>query len=502
MSVKIKTALLSVYDKTGILELAAALRSLSVKLISTGGTYKLLKESGFEVTEISEYTNFPEMMDGRLKTLHPIVHGGLLGRAEDATMMATHGIEKIDLIVVNLYPFEETVKNSKSDAEIIEKIDIGGPAMLRSAAKNFKYTTVVSCIVDYQKLTAELDENNGVTTLPFRHKMAAKVFELTAFYDSIIANWFNDSPFERELYAIPMRAKQALRYGENSHQKAVLYENIGGSGIVQSAQLQGKELSYNNLNDADIALEISRSFSEPCVAIIKHANPCGIATGDGILDSYLKSLECDTTSAFGGIVSLNREVSADIAVKMCEHFYEVIIAPSYTQEAIEVFAKKKNLRILISAQINHGVSFKSISGGMLMQEVDNIEPEFEVAHKVSEFDINEVKFSFKCVKFMKSNAIVITQNNAILSSGIGQTSRIDSTKIACEKAKSKQGDLSNAILASDAFFPFADNIEIIAQNGIKTIVAPSGSVRDGEVIEACKKYGINLIFAKTRHFRH
>lgn len=503
-NIKIKTALISVFEKKGVVEIASFLAQNKVKIISTGGTYKLLKDSGIDVIEISEYTGFPEMMSGRLKTLHPKIHGGLLGRSEDVEVMTSQQIEKIDLTIVNLYPFEETVKAGGTFEEIIEKIDIGGPSMVRSSAKNFKYTTVITDATDYDELKKVLEENDFCTDIEFRKNCAAKAFMLTAFYDSVIANWFG---YCGEMQAVPLRKKQELRYGENPHQKAVAFEiPLSGTGILSAKKLQGKELSYNNIADADAACEVAFSFKEPTICIVKHANPCGVASANSIEEAYEDALKCDSRSAFGGIVASNMAVTKELAEKMKSHFFEVIIAPSFEKEAIEIFAKKINLRLLEAPdfKISEGIMLKQISGGILMQDVDSKIVEEKDLTLVSgkSSKIEDLLFSFNCVKFFKSNAIIITSGTKLISYGCGQTSRVDAMEIACRKMQDSGVDPSTCILSSDAFFPFTDNLELAKKYGINTIIAPSGSVKDEEVKEFAKNNSINLYFASTRHFKH
>jgi phosphoribosylaminoimidazolecarboxamide formyltransferase/IMP cyclohydrolase len=508
--ISIKTALISVYDKAEIIPFAKFLFENGVKIISTGGTFKLLKENNVDVIEISDFTDFPEMMSGRLKTLHPKIHGGLLGRSEDAEVMKAHNIEKIDLVVVNLYPFEETVKDGGTFNEIIEKIDIGGPSMVRSSAKNFAYTTIITEVKDYTILQNELKENNFQTNLEFRKKCASKAFSLTGFYDSVISKWFEvQVGSENDLKSIPIRQKMKLRYGENPHQMANFYEiPLSLNGLSHAVQLQGKELSYNNIADADAAIEITSSFKEPAISIIKHANPCGIATAKTIEEAYVEALKCDSRSAFGGIVSINREVSKELAELLKTHFYEVIIAPKFSIEAKEILGKKTNLRLLESSGYKNETTkmVKQVTGGILMQDIDSIEiaeKDLElVAGNLNETSMEELIFSFKSVKFFKSNAIVITSGTKVVSFGCGQTSRVDSMEIACKKLALSGFDPAKCILSSDAFFPFTDNLELAKNYGIKTIIAPCGSVKDEEVKDYAKTNGINLIFAKTRHFRH
>jgi phosphoribosylaminoimidazolecarboxamide formyltransferase/IMP cyclohydrolase len=505
--IKIKTALISIYYKTDIIPLAKFLAENGVKIISTGGSFKLLKESGINAIEISDFTNFPEMMSGRVKTLHPKIHGGLLGRKEDEEVMKVHNIEKIDLCIVNLYPFEETVAGGGSFEEIIEKIDIGGPSMVRSSAKNYKYTTIITDIRDYKNLKEELEQNDLQTSLEFRKKCSAKAFALTGFYDSVIANWFNEQTnIQSEVTSLPLRKKQSLRYGENPHQKANFYEiPLSKNSFAKSVQLQGKELSYNNIADADASLEASSSFKEPAVCITKHANPCGLATGRTILEAYQLAFSSDPKSAFGGIVSINREVGLELAEKLKTHFYEVIIAPKFTLEAREILSKKVNLRLLESPNYTNeeGLIFKGVQGGLLIQNLDVLEPSLElVSGHNSQFTKEELEFSFKAVKFFKSNAIVITEGTKVISFGCGQTSRVDAMEIACKKLSISGVKPSNCILSSDAFFPFTDNLELAKTYGITTIIAPSGSIKDEEVKNYAKENGVSLFFAKSRHFKH
>ena len=507
--IKIKTALISVFDKTQIIEISAFLSKNGVRIISTGGTYNLLKNNGIDVVEVSDVTNFPEMMSGRLKTLHPTVHGGLLGRPEDAETMKKHQIEKIDLLITNLYPFEETLKSGASFEEVIEKIDIGGPAMLRSAAKNFTYTTVISKPSQYDEIKQELLSNNFCTSLDFRKKMASKVFDQTSFYDSIISSFFEPNNELKDEIVIAARKIRNLRYGENPHQNATLFSlEPSLQKEINFTSLGGKELSYNNICDAEAAFLAAKSFvtKEACCVIVKHSNPCGIAVAKSTLDAYTSALECDKTSAFGGIVAINKTITKELAILICEHFFEVIIAQSFESEALDIFSKKKNLRLLeanFNQKSQNSKTFKIMDDILLMQDKDSQvfdENYFIVQEAFSDFKTNEISFAFNCVRQLKSNAICICLNNKMISTGCGQTSRVDSTKIALSKVENQ--DLSSAILASDAFFPFSDNIDLIAKSGIKTIVAPSGSVRDEEVIQACKIHKINLIFAKSRHFKH
>lgn len=509
--IKIKTALLSVFEKKDILQLASFLQKNDIRILSTGGTFKLLKANNIAAIEISDLTGFPEIMDGRLKTLHPKIHGGLLGREKDKEIMEENGIFKIDLVVINLYPFEETAILQESFENIIEKIDIGGPAMARSAAKNFKYSTVITSPQDYSALVDELSNNHFSTTLEFRKKCAIKTFSLTAYYDAVIANWFKGQDRELSgLLTIPLKKQLDLRYGENPHQKGAFYEiPLSGDSLARIKKLQGKELSYNNLSDMETALEITSTFQNaPCVAVIKHSTPCGIACANTIEEAYLEALNADRRSAFGGVVSINRPIQGELAALIKEHFYEVVMAPSFSLEALQILSKKTNLRLIEAVPYGslQGVKLKNVKGGVLIQETDSFEineSNFElVAGNIKNIPIEYIIFSFNIVKFFKSNAIVITQGTKLVAFGSGQTSRIDSMEIACKKLAVSEANLEDCILSSDAFFPFTDNLEIAKKFGIKTIIAPSGSIKDSEIKEFAKTQGLNLLFAKTRHFSH
>jgi phosphoribosylaminoimidazolecarboxamide formyltransferase/IMP cyclohydrolase len=512
---KISRCLISVSDKSGIVDLAKYLESNDVEIISTGGTFKLLNENKIKVKEISDFTDFPEIMDGRVKTLHPNVHGGLLGINNNSLhqkQAEENDIKSIDLLVVNLYPFVETVAKTNDEDEIIENIDIGGPAMVRSAAKNFAFKTVITSSEDYQTLIEEMKKNSSSTSFDFRKKMAAKAFLKIAEYDLAISNWFNQNQF-----LLNGNLQQTLRYGENSHQKASIYSNTN-SGIVNAKQIQGKELSYNNINDADAAYNLILEFEKPACAIIKHANPCGVAIAENISEAYQKAFSCDEKSAFGGIVALNKEIDEELAIKISQIFYEVIIAPKISEKAQEIFSKKKNLRVLIADfKKNLQTQIKSVSGGFLLQDLDQkiiTENDLKQVSKkqASKEEIEQLIFAMNVCKHVKSNAIVVVNNFQAIGIGAGQTSRVDSCEIACKKAKEKILQLlkskiidvkdSNLLLASDAFFPFADNIEIAASYGIKSIIATGGSVRDEEVIAKADEKEISLYFIETRHFKH
>jgi phosphoribosylaminoimidazolecarboxamide formyltransferase/IMP cyclohydrolase len=515
MNVKIKKALISVSDKEKIIPLAKFLSKNDIEIISTGGTAKILQENKIETTDISDFTKFPEMMGGRVKTLHPKVHGALLADLENKShtkAVEEFCIDVIDLLIVNFYPFEKTVASSKDDNEIIENIDIGGPAMVRSAAKNFKNKIVITDNSDYDLLIGHLKKNSFTSALEFRRNQARKAFSLVASYDMAIANYFNQE--DDDFYFLRGNLKQKLRYGENSHQQAAVFNN-DTEGLTNATQLQGKELSYNNYNDANAAFEIASEFSDPTVAIIKHANPCGVAYDSDIAIAYNKAFSSDKKSAFGGIVAINREVNGDLARKISQIFYEVVIAPKFSNEAKEILQKKKNLRLLeFSFKRNFQKEIKTISGGFLMQNCDNKRIIISNLKQAGEVGISQDKksqlvFAMSICKYVKSNAIVVVNDFQTVGVGCGQTSRVDSFEIACKKAEKfekNSGEIENrcqdSFLASDAFLPFPDNIYIAQKYGIKAIVAPCGSVNDPKVIEAANKASIALYFIDSRHFKH
>ncbi len=517
MKTPIKKVLISVSDKSNIEDLAKFLNNQNMEIFSTGGTAKKLIEQGIPVKDISVLTGFPEILDGRVKTLHPKVHGGLLAKLDDKTHrqeMSDNGIESIDLIIVNLYPFVETLAKGASKEEIIENIDIGGPSMLRSAAKNYHFTTIVTDPNDYSILIEEIKNNAGATSLEFRFNMAKKAFNMTANYDAAISNWFNsldntvnDLP---ENYVLSGTLKQNLRYGENPHQNAAFYTYGSKCGIAASTQLQGKELSYNNINDADSALQIVMDFIEPTAVVVKHANPCGAAFANTIEEAYDKALACDPVSAFGGILAFNRPVTIALAEKISPLFAEAIIAPSVEPQALEILAKKKNLRILICdmTQVkNNSLMVKSVLGGFLVQDIDKkviTKDDTKLVSKrvPNEQELNDLVFAFKICKHVKSNAIVIVKNSATIGIGAGQMSRVDSVKIALMKANSINANLNGAVLASDAFFPFPDSVTIAANAGIKALIQTSGSIRDNEVIQEADKLEVSLLHTDIRHFKH
>ncbi len=519
---KIKRALISVSDKSGIVELAKFLTAKNIEIISTGGTFKLLKENNIPAKDISEFTGFPEIMDGRVKTLHPKVHGALLAVLDDKEhqkQAQENHISCIDLVIVNLYPFVQTVKKGADYETVVENIDIGGPSMIRSAAKNHLYKTVITDVADYENLKNEMQQNDGTTSLEFRKTLSRKAFTTTANYDQAIADYFTKNQnidFAQQLI-LPATLKQTLRYGENAHQKAALYvDDFATSGITSAQQLQGKELSYNNFNDADAAFNIALEFEEAAVAIVKHANPCGVALDSNINLAYKKAFEADSKSAFGGIVALNRKINRELAEEISKIFFEVIIAPDFSEEALQIFDRKKNLRLLKIAfkKQAHQKQVKSISGGFLVQDIDdkNITiKDLKIAGKIGAVDkqIEQQIFAMKICKHIKSNAIVVVNNFQTVGIGAGQMNRVDSVEIACKKAANfmnHDGKTINkaigGILASDAFFPFPDNIEIANKYGIAAIIAPSGSIKDEEVISACNAHKIALSFVGSRHFRH
>ena len=512
----IKRALISVSDKTGLVEFAKFLASKNIEILSTGGTAKALQDAGIAVKEVSEHTGFPEMLDGRVKTLHPKIHGGLLGRrgvAEHEKAMAEHEIAPIDLVIINLYPFEATVAKGASYDDCIENIDIGGPAMVRSAAKNHESVTVIVEPEDYELVKAEIEQSQA-TTLDTRKKLAAKAYARTAAYDAAISSWFAkeiNEPYGKRV-SISGELKQQLRYGENPHQKAAFYVNNNADfGIATAKQLQGKELSYNNINDTDAAFELVSEFDQPAIAIIKHANPCGVAVGVNITEAYKKALACDPVSAYGGIIAANRQLDADTVTAIGNLFAEVIIAPDATKEATEMLAQKKNLRLLITGGMpkkdRSGLITKIVSGGFLLQDRDNVLVTAEQVKTVSKrqpkkAELDDMIFAFTVAKHVKSNAIVIAKNLATVGIGAGQMSRVDSVRIACWKAEEAKLSTHGAVLASDAFFPFDDNVHNAAKAGIVALIHPGGSIRDEEVIKAADSYDMAMVLTGIRHFKH
>ena len=518
----VQRALISVSDKTGIVEFARSLTALDVQILSTGGTARLLSEHGIDVVEVSEHTGFPEIMDGRVKTLHPKIHGGLLGRRDaDAAIMAEHGIDPIDLVVVNLYPFEDTVADPDCDpATAIENIDIGGPTMLRSAAKNHAYVGVVVDAGDYDAVIEELRENRRGLTDATRRSLATKAFEHTARYDGAIANYLGALEPDGSRGAFPRtwnrqyRRREIMRYGENPHQRAAFYADTGGVGacVAAAKQLQGKALSYNNVADTDAALECVKTFDEPACVIVKHANPCGVAIDEGIHGAYDRAYRTDPTSAFGGIIAFNRALDARTAAAIVERqFVEVIIAPEIEPGALEATAAKENVRVLACGPWEFGPSpdydLKRVNGGLLVQDRDLgtvSAGELEVVSRrtPSERELRDLQFAWKVAKFVKSNAIVYCRDGMTIGVGAGQMSRVYSARIAALKAADEGLEVSGSVLASDAFFPFRDGIDAAAEVGVSAVIEPGGSMRDEEVIAAADEHGMAMVFTGMRHFRH
>ncbi|NMB41697.1 MAG: bifunctional phosphoribosylaminoimidazolecarboxamide formyltransferase/IMP cyclohydrolase [Firmicutes bacterium] len=516
---KAKKALISVSDKTGVVIFAQELEAMGWEIISTGGTAKTLREAGIKVKDVSDLTGFPEILGGRLKTLHPLVHGGILGRRDSSQhleQMQRHGIEAIDLVAVNLYPFPEVV--ARDDAtleEAIENIDIGGPAMLRSSAKNYKDVIVVVEPADYSMIIEEL-RNLGDVSLSKRYNLAVEAFSHTAYYDSIISNYLrglreeNDAQFPIR-FALPFTKIQDLRYGENPHQRASFYSDPlpEKSSVAVAKQLQGKELSFNNINDLNAAWELLKEFSEPTAVAVKHTNPCGVGSADNIEEAYRKAYDSDPVSIFGGIVALNREVDGETARMMAKIFLEVIAAPSFSKEALEVLSQKKDVRLLeidLDSPENQekGLDFKKVSGGLLLQD-DLTEKYFPdkwrnvTGRKATKQEEEDLLFALKVVKHVKSNAIVIAKRRQTLGIGAGQMSRVGAVKIAVKQAGES---VKGSVMASDAFFPFKDGVEAAAEEGVTAVIQPGGSARDGEVIEACEKYNVAMLFTGKRYFKH
>ena len=526
--VPVKRALISLSDKSGLDGLAAELSKRGVELVSTGGTAAKLRELGHQVRDVSDLTGFPEMMDGRVKTLHPKVHGGLLGirdNPEHLAAMEEHGIEPIDLVVVNLYPFEATVMRGAARDEIIENIDIGGPSMVRSAAKNHAHVAIVTDPADYDELLSELAANDGTTSFEFRKRLAAKAFALTAAYDSMISQWFAFADQQQRFPPLWTRAsklKMPLRYGENPHQQAALYLPVGphATGIAQASQAQGKELSYNNLNDANAALELVAEFRDgpPTVVIVKHANPCGVASGNTLLDAWKDALACDSVSAFGGIVATNRRLDAETAEAITQIFTEVVVAPDADEDAKAIFARKKNLRLLLTGGLpdptRGGQTIAVIAGGILVQDRDNGSIAREQLQCVTkrqptEQEVADCLFAWTVAKHVKSNAIVYARDGATAGIGAGQMNRRDSARIAAAKAQEAaetngwpEPRTVGSAVASDAFFPFADGLLAAVEAGATAVIQPGGSIRDEDVIAAADEAGLTMLFTGMRHFRH
>jgi len=520
-------ALISVSDKTGVVEFARALAGFGIELVSTGGTRKTLSDAGLKVLDVADLTGFPEMMDGRVKTLHPAVHGGLLAvrnNSEHAAAMRAHGIRPIDILVVNLYPFEDTVARGGDFADCIENIDIGGPAMIRAAAKNHDDVAVLVDAGDYAALLAGLKAHNGMTTLALRRKLAAKAFARTAAYDAAISNWFAKQldDIAPDYRAFGGRLLEKLRYGENPHQAAAFYRTPDTRfGVATARQAQGKQLSYNNINDTDAAYECVAEFDPKrtaACAIIKHANPCGVAEADSLIDAYRKAFACDPVSAFGGIVALNRTLDAESARAITEIFTEVIIAPEATEEAIAIVGTKKNLRLLLAGGVPDariaGLTAKTVAGGLLVQTrdnavVDDMDLKPVTRRAPTNAELRDLRFAFRVAKHVKSNTIVYAKDLATVGIGAGQMSRVDAARIAARKAQDaakeaglKEAATKGSVVASDAFFPFADGLLVAIEAGATAVIQPGGSVRDDEVIKAADEHGIAMVFTGTRHFRH
>jgi phosphoribosylaminoimidazolecarboxamide formyltransferase/IMP cyclohydrolase len=521
-AVTIRRALISVSDKTGLVPFARTLREHDVELLSTGGTYKALRDADIQVTEVSSHTGYPEMMDGRVKTLHPRIHGGILGRRDShAQELREHDIPAIDLVVVNLYPFEATVAAGKPFEACVENIDIGGPALIRSAAKNHDFVTVVTEPADYETVMAEMVLHQAGVTFATRRALAAKAYARTAAYDAAISGWFAAKLGETlpSRFAMAGALQQRMRYGENPHQEAALYrDGTARPGVAAARQIQGKELSYNNLADSDAALELVAEFERPAVAIIKHANPCGVAEGDTLAAAYARALACDPVSAFGGIIAVNRELDAATAEEIARLFAEVIVAPLISDEAQAVLAQKKNLRVLATETLPDpaapGFMIKTIAGGFLLQSRDAgrvTRDSLKVVTKrePTEAELDDLLFAFRVAKHVKSNAIVYAKDLATVGIGAGQMSRVDSSRIAAWKAqeaataaKLPEPLTRGSVVASDAFFPFADGLIAAADAGVTAIIQPGGSMRDAEVIAAADERGLAMVFTGMRHFRH
>lgn len=519
---KVSRALISVSDKNGIVDFARTLTELGIEILSTGGTYRLLRENNIAVTEVSDYTGFPEMMDGRVKTLHPKVHGGILGRrGTDDAVMTEHGIKPIDMVVVNLYPFAATVADPNCDLPTaIENIDIGGPTMVRSAAKNHKDVAIVVSAQSYSDITDELKSNDGQLCYETRYSLMTKAFEHTAAYDSMIANHFgardtsNNKRDFPDTYNAQYIKSQEMRYGENPHQKAAFYteEKPTEASIATAKQLQGKELSYNNIADTDAALECVKQFDEPACVIVKHANPCGVAVAVDISTAYELAFATDPESAFGGIIAFNRKLDAATASAICEkQFVEVIIAPSVSAEAVEAVSAKKNVRLLECGEWGterpQDFDYKRVNGGLLIQDRDNGMVSKDdltvVTQRVpSDDEMSDMLFAWKIAKMVKSNAIIYARNNQTIGIGAGQMSRVNSARIAAIKAEHAGLEVKGAVMASDAFFPFRDGIDNAANVGISFVIQPGGSIRDEEVISAADEHGMCMVFTGMRHFRH
>ncbi len=527
--VPVRRALISVSDKSGLTDFAKALAARGIEILSTGGTAKALREAGITIKDVSEWTGFPEIMDGRVKTLHPKVHGGILARRDEDTHVAAmkeHDIGNIDMVVVSLYPFEATVAAGADFATCIENIDIGGPAMIRASAKNHDFVTIITSADDYNDVIENLTAHDGQTTLALRRKLAAKAFSLTSYYDSRIANWLRDPKETPTHITFGGTLKQTLRYGENPHQSSALYvDGVNRPGVATAKQIQGKELSYNNLNDTDAAYELVAEFEEPTVAIIKHANPCGVASAKTMIEAYHLALRCDPVSAFGGIIALNRTLDAATAAEITKVFSEVIIAPAIDDDALPILAKKSNVRVLVTGALpdpaTRRLMMRPVAGGLLVQDSDFgriTRDDLKVVTKRAPTDaeLRDLLFAFRVGKHVKSNAIVYARDGATVGIGAGQMSRVDSCRIAAwkmheaEKANPPlppgegrgEGGTGAIVVASDAFFPFADGLLAAVEAGATAVIQPGGSIRDEDVIAAADEHNLAMVLTGMRHFRH
>ena len=523
-TVPIQRALISVSDKTGLIKFGQFLTNRGVEILSTGGTARALRKANIPVSEIADHTQTPEILGGRVKTLHPLIHGGILARrdeAEDRATMDVHGIALIDLVVVTLYPFEQAVADGSDVETCIENIDIGGPAMIRSAAKNHKWVSIVTNPSDYQLIMSEMNAHQGAITQNLRRQFARTAFARTAAYDAAIASWFNDRLGQRapDQLTISGQRREPLRYGENPHQEAAFYlTGAARPGVGTARQMQGKSLSYNNLNDTDAAFELVAEFDRPAVAIIKHANPCGVALGNTPVDAYQHALHCDPTSAFGGIIAFNRPIDEAAAKAVVELFSEVVIAPDADARAQEIFSEKKNLRLLLTGSVpaldQKTLTVRSVAGGLLVQDRDQVRINASMLKVVTErapnpSELSDLLFAFQVCKHVKSNAIVFAKGGATVGIGAGQMSRVDSSRIAAWKAQEEAAALGEekprtrgAVVASDAFFPFADGLLAAIEAGARAIIQPGGSIRDEQVIAAANSHNIAMVFTGIRHFRH
>ena len=516
MNLKIKNALVSVSDKEKLISLLKVFKKYKIRIISSGGTYKSIKKLGYACTEISKYTGFKEMLDGRVKTLHPKIHAGILHDRQNKTHkneMSRKKFPPIDLIIVNFYPFQKVVKHSKNPKNIIENIDIGGPTLVRAAAKNFKNVAIITNKNDYSTLINELNKNKGKTSLKFRELMSSKAFGLTAYYDSMIANWFNnklDIQFPERKTIFGRKFKQ-LRYGENPHQKSSIYINDYNDQQLGFSQLHGKDLSYNNYNDIFSSLDILKSIKKKFgTVIIKHSNPCGVSENQKPLESFLNAYKCDPISAFGGVIACNYKIDKKVALQISKNFVEVILAKGFDKESLKILKKKKNLRIIdISKYVsNSTLGIRNFDRSFVIQEKDEIVMDKRKLKCVTKLKPNkkelaEIEFAFKIIKYVKSNAIVLSNNFSTVGIGAGQPSRLDSCKIAIQKARQFQPNkIKNSVAASDAFFPFADGVKTLTEAGVKIIIQPGGSIRDKEVISAANKAKIKMVFTGVRHFNH